>query len=205
MLAIFADTKLAVKIFADVVIFAVDTYTLVPENAPPVKFAAFTHPAAAETPVPAVIVVPLMVDPWKLPPLKAAPVNPVPAVIVVPLTVVPATISPVVFTVLPENAPPVKFAAFTHPATVETPVPAVMVVPLTVDPWKLPPLNAVPVKPVDAVIVVPLTVVPATIAPVVFTVLPENAPPVKFAAFTHPAAVETPVPAVIVVPLMVDP
>jgi hypothetical protein len=48
--------------------------------------------------------------------------------------------------------------------------------------------------------VVAETVVPATIAPVVFTVLPEKAPPVKFAALTHPAAVENPVPAVMVVP-----
>jgi hypothetical protein len=63
---------------------------------------------------------------------------------VVPVTVVPATIAPVVFTVLPENAPPVKFAALTHPAAVENPVPAVMVVPLMVDPWKLPPVKEDP-------------------------------------------------------------
>jgi hypothetical protein len=45
-------------------------------------------------PVEAVIVVPLMVDPWKVPPVKAAPVNPVLAAIVVPVIVVPWKVPP---------------------------------------------------------------------------------------------------------------
>jgi hypothetical protein len=51
--------------------------------------------AAPVNPVEAVIVVPLMVDPWNVPPLNAAPVNPVEAVIVVPLTVDPWNVPPV--------------------------------------------------------------------------------------------------------------
>ena len=54
--------------------------------------------AAPVNPVEAVMVVPLMVDPLKVPPVKAAPVNPVEAVMV-----------------LPEKAVPVKFAAVTYP------------------------------------------------------------------------------------------
>ena len=45
--------------------------------------------AAPVNPVEAVIVVPLMVVPWKVPPLKAAPVNPVEAVTVEPWKVPP--------------------------------------------------------------------------------------------------------------------
>jgi hypothetical protein len=85
-------------------------YTLPPEKAPPVKFAALTHPPAVE--------------------------NPVPAVTVVPDIVVPATIEPVVVTVPPEKAPPVKFEAVTYPE-VDKPVWAVNVVPETVPPTKL--------------------------------------------------------------------
>ena len=74
--------------------------------------------------------------------------------------------APVVFTVLPEKAPPVKYAAFTHPAAVENPVEAVTVVPLMVDPWKVPPVKAAPVNPADAVTVVPLMVDPWKVPPV---------------------------------------
>jgi hypothetical protein len=59
-----------------------------PENELPVKLAAVTYPVVA-----------------------CVTERPVPAVIVVPLTVVPATMAPVVVTVLPEKAPPVKNAA----------------------------------------------------------------------------------------------
>ena len=57
-----------------------------------------------------------------------------------------------VFTVLPENAPPVKFAALTHPAAVENPVPAVIVVPVIV-----PPVNALPEK-LGAIIAAPAVI-----------------------------------------------
>jgi hypothetical protein len=41
------------------------------------------------------MVVPLTVDPWKVPPVKALPVNPVEAVTTVPLTVDPWKVPPV--------------------------------------------------------------------------------------------------------------
>ena len=84
-----------------------------------------------------------MVDPWKVPPVKAAPVNPVEAVIVVPLTVVPwnvpplkaAPVNPVeAVMVLPEKAVPVKFAAVTYPVVAcvtERPPLAMILVPTT--------------------------------------------------------------------------
>ena len=102
--------------------------------------------------------------------------------IVAPLTVVPATTAPVVFTVLPEKAPPVKLAAFTHPAAVENPVPAVIVAPLTVVPAKVPPLKAAPVNPPANKVPVKLEAVmyPGVVKPLcAVKVVPETVPPIK--------------------------
>jgi hypothetical protein len=85
-----------------------------------------------------------MVDPWKVPPLNAAPVNPVLPVMVVPLKVVPWKVPPV-------KAAPVN------------PVLPVMVVPLKVVPWKVPPVKAVPENPV-------LATINSTFAVVIFAV-----------------------------------